>query len=125
MAQKAQADAIESEIEQQLYLIETVQKAYKNLRIEKAKFILAFLNPIFFQHALESLDGAKLAVANYWAMGDGLFFYRNFLACQVGKYPQNILFSDELTNEQLTRIAVRLQSSVRWAEVELQGAMVK
>ncbi|WP_419536195.1 hypothetical protein [Endozoicomonas sp.] len=123
--QKAQADAIDSDIEQQADLLKTVQLAYKSLRKEKAKFIVALLNPFFFQQALESVEGAQKAVLNYWALGDGLFFYRHFLGCQIGKYDQKILFKDELSEGELLNLGLKLNSSVKWAETELQGARVK
>ncbi|WP_066014347.1 hypothetical protein [Endozoicomonas atrinae] len=123
--QKAQADAIDSDIEQQVDLLKTVQLAYKSLRKEKAKFIVALLNPFFFQQALESIEGAQKAVLNYWALGDGLFFYRHFIGCQIGKYSQEILFKDELSDGQLMNIGLKLNSSVKWAEGILQGEGVK
>ena len=125
VARQCQMDAIAADVEQQAALLDNMAKAYRSLRLEKAKFLVAFLNPIFFQKALESLEGAKIAVTNYWAMGDGLFFYRYQLACKIGKYGQGIILKDELTQPQLLQIAIRLQSSVRWAEKEMQGARVK
>ena len=122
---KAQASAIESDIEQQADLLKSLQLAYKSLRKEKAKFIVALLNPFFFQQALESVEGAQKAVLNYWALGDGLFFYRHFIGCQIGKYSQDILFKDELSDSQLMNIGLKLNSSVKWAEGILQGEGVK
>lgn len=122
---KVQASAIDSDIDQQADLLKSLQLAYQSLRKEKAKFIVALLNPFFFQQALESVDGAQKAVLNYWALGEGLFFYRHFIGCQIGKYDQDILFKDELSDSQLMTIGLKLNSSVKWAQGILQGEGVK
>ena len=121
-----QTKALCSDYEQQAYLLDSIEALSKQRKIEKAKFLYAFLNPKFYRLCLESIEGAKDAVLNYWCFNDGDLFYRQTLAFSIGKIDDyNALFDDLESEEKLLKIATALRASVIWSEKQLQGERIK
>ncbi|WP_062270201.1 hypothetical protein [Endozoicomonas arenosclerae] len=123
-----QINSIAASVEFEAGLLDAITTAYKAVRIEKARFMLALVGPTGFSECLKSVECSAAVVRHFWNLKGGLFFYRNALAVQIGRIADNsLIWRDELEGSEVKRMAERLRASVLWAEKELRqcGEVIK